>query len=377
MAQVTSGMLSESIKKIEYRVKYVIQILRGLELDYYRDLEQIIVVCNNLYKILGRVTPTITILFDDKDLYAIVKKWDDNIIYLIKNNRNSDDLRPTIEQHGDYTYKLLLELQSSLLNMYINPSDSSRWSNNETDQEEINELKRQLAEAREKLKNSTEDNAGLKEDVKKLKEDIEEREKALKQKEDNKEKELEERITGSFKILNEKLSILRNEEDRMKTEYVAYNFILCTLSVLVIIWLIILVVSITGKDSVKCWYTEIAPWYAPTPFVAAFFWVLIVFKNKANRYLLRIREELFKINYCEGLLLSISKLSKSTEEGAARVSDVLDTMVKSYINQIETSFLFESKKTERDTPVDASDITKAAEVITDFADKIKDIAKSK
>lgn len=387
MALVTGEMLFSLIDEILTTIKEI-RHLSGSKYDeylYYKSLNWRRAI---IYDYLANKNATT--LFYNEELQNILKEWKE-IEDSLLNGKNDDELRDKIAIISDKTFEYFTNFTNSILDEANTNPASSRWANNDTDQEEINDLKRQLAEAKVQLQNNNKDKDAINKDraalseekenltktIEALKKDIEERKKALKQKEDNKEKELEERITGSFKIVNEKLSILKNEEDRMKTEYVAYNFILCALSVLVIVWLIILVISITGKDSIKCWYTEIAPWYAPTPFVAAFFWVLIVFKNKANRYLLRIREELFKINYCEGLLLSISKLSKSTEEGAARVSDVLDTMVKSYINQIETSFLFESKKTERDTPVDASDITKAAEVITDFADKIKDIAKSK
>ena len=54
-------------------------------------------------------------------------------------------------------------------------------------------------------------------------------------------------------------------------------------------------------------------------------------------------EELFRIRYLEGLLLSVNKLSKSSDISINRINKAIDSMVESYLHQTERNFLTEDK----------------------------------
>lgn len=374
MAQVTSGMLAHLVGQIELYIKEVWRYSKGA-VDY-SEIENTIVACIDVHKMLLCANPSR--LFDNGELKAISKEWE-SIVSLIKQDGYNDPLHQRIAKNIDFTYQLLSELRKSLFNDNFTLSDSSRWASLDEYKEKLAELKIRIGEIKEELEISKENNAVLKEELVALTQKKENVEKKIEQKKEDvkKQEAYEDKITETFKELNGHIEILEKEEQRIQKEYNRCNWILVVLVVLVIVWFGYFLSHATGNVFIFNWYTQLAPWYTPIPFFAAFFWVIIVLRNRANRTLLTIRKDIFKIRYSEGLIKSISRLSDTFENGTKRVTDILDEMVKSYEHQIETSFIEESKKTERDTPVDASDITKAAEVITDFADKIKDIAKSK
>lgn len=265
------------------------------------------------------------------------------------------------------------------MNVQLAETHLSRWTNINDKKDQIVQIEKEIEETKKALEESQADKALLNEKIDALSEEKLRYEKIIKNKEDDdkNEKELEDRITKTFTDLTNRLDFLKKEETRNMVEYYVYNGILFLLMLGIALWLWILIKHTTDNNDATNWYLRFVPWYTPIPIFIAIFWVVIVFRNRANRYLLRIREELFKIKYSEGLLLAISRLSESTTAGAKRVTEVLDIMVKSYMNQIETSFLFESKKTERDTPVDASDISQITDTLSGLIEQVKGLTKSK
>lgn len=184
-----------------------------------------------------------------------------------------------------------------------------------------------------------------------------------------KEKEWDSRINDVFGDLNRSINTLNNEETRTQCEFWGCTIILSLLIIAIIVYLYVMVCKMsTIKEPSLLKYS---PWFTPLPFGVALFWVLIVLRNKANRYLLRIREEKFKITYIEGLVKAINKTSLSFDEGSKNITDILKSMVKSYSKQIEDSFIYESIKKERDTPIDASDIAKLYDKFSELLGKLK------
>ena len=250
----------------------------------------------------------------------------------------------------------------------FSPAQSSqllqpRLINKEENDKKIKELQEQM----ETLQNESAKIDQL-DEIKLQIEELKEQNK-IKEDDDAKEKEWDKRIRAVFDDLSKNLEILNNEEDRAQ---IVYRWATGVLFVLIGVFSYFMYLLVMKTSSIEDpTYIQYVPWFTPLPFAVALFWVDVVFRNRASRHLMRIREEKFKIQYIEGLVKAINKTSLSFEEGAKNITLILNQMVNSYSRQIENSFIYESKKIERDTPVDASDIEKLCNKLTELIGKIK------
>lgn len=162
-------------------------------------------------------------------------------------------------------------------------------------------------------------------------------------KEEQTESNWDKRIETAFEQLKACTQPVEDEKKKAEREYNIYCNCLVGVAVAVILWLIALYVAIfVCKISFTDWETFI-PYYLPIPVFVAFLWVLIVQKNRSNKLSIIMSEELFRIRYLEGLLLSVNKLSKNSDVAIIRINKAIDSMVESFMHQTERTFMSEEK----------------------------------
>lgn len=383
MDEVTKEYIIKFAQDLSFAVQEIRQLLKRsnrtfltseVRLKFYKTSR----ACNIIISFLAG-QGDLNFFYFDKRFGEVDTEWT-NIKILLVEHGLDDEVGTMINKTLDMTTSFLKNLYDNLVNIGKNKrKELNRWANVEEEKNRVTELEERIKKANEELKNSKKNNTVQKENIEALNQEKAELQKIIAQydAEAHKQKAYEDKITETFQELNGHIDILEKEECRIQIEYYICNVILVVLVALVVLWFGYFLSHATGNVFIFNWYTQLAPWYTPIPFFAAFFWVIIVLRNRANRTLLTIRKDIFKIRYSEGLIKSISRLSDTFENGMKRVTDILDDMVKSYEHQIETSFVEESKKIERDTPVDASDISQITDTLSGLIEQVKGLTKSK
>ena len=151
------------------------------------------------------------------------------------------------------------------------------------------------------------------------------------------------RIEDAFSILKGCTSFVEEEKKNANSEYSFYYHAIMALFVLAILWMCFLYQAIFSQHVCFFDWKSFLPYYLPIPILVALCWVFIVQKNRASKLSITMSEELFRIRYLEGLLLSVNKLSKSSEISINRINKAIDSMVESYLHQTERFFLTEDK----------------------------------
>jgi len=91
------------------------------------------------------------------------------------------------------------------------------------------------------------------------------------------------------------------------------------------------VFSISGFPSFKEYLTI----YLPLPVAGALLWGFIYQMNRAQRQLIVLAKSIHKVEYIQGLLLSINKLAPTIDDGITRINLALDKLINNYFNEKE------------------------------------------
>lgn len=151
------------------------------------------------------------------------------------------------------------------------------------------------------------------------------------------EKDWSQRIKESFDYLNSQTQHIKERRKSLEAEYHLFLYSLPLLFILLIIWYCKLHGHLIGIDEVKIdTFPHLLPFYIPIPMLAALFWICIVQKNRVNKLLMAIDEELFRINYLQGLLLATNKLAPTPQLAITRINKALDILTNSFLHQTES-----------------------------------------
>lgn len=148
------------------------------------------------------------------------------------------------------------------------------------------------------------------------------------------EKDWSQRIQESFECLSSQTSYIKERRASLDAEFHLFLYALPLLFILLIIWFCHLYGLL--KEMEVMTIAQLLPFYIPIPVLAAFFWICIIQKNRANKMLIAIDEELFRINYLQGLLLAANKLSATPQLAIKRINDALDSLIGSFLHQTES-----------------------------------------
>jgi|GEM_PF-6787637 len=163
------------------------------------------------------------------------------------------------------------------------------------------------------------------------------------------------RIKEAFEELSHFTNLIDKERKALNFEYKISAIIVFVLIVLICVWLWCFYDALLCKElKFPHWYS-IIPYYLPIPVLGGLLWVAIVQKNRANRNSITLSDKLFRIHYLEGLLKTSNTLSIDSSESISRTTSTIDTMLSSYLKQMETmeehthQFQLASEKNNVDT----------------------------
>lgn len=311
------------------------------------------------HQISRQFSSVLNMLKDNKDFYydeedssnALLLRWrhffmdaasmskDSRIKLYLKLWNNTDKLLQEIPSGykigSDYSEEIVrkraeedvnADLQSldKIRNEILNQIEQEKSKGDEANHVLLDTLEKSLAETQSQI-------------VQKQKE--QEEAKIEKQTETNWDK----RIEDAFAILKGCATYVEEEKIKANSDYSFYHHALMALVVLVILWMLFLYQTLFSQHIYITSWRSFLPYYLPIPILVALCWVFIVQKNRASKLSITIGEELFRIRYLEGLLLSVNKLSKSSDISINRINKAIDSMVESYLHQTERLFLTEDK----------------------------------
>ena len=255
--------------------------------------------------------------------------WFPNTIYLIertlKNYEKQDDVRK-IDYLRSRVYIIYRALKYELEKK--ESSDSSSYNSNEYFQRYIDELKARLDELE---KHNSEESETIKlekeETQKQLRKILYEFEQQKKK--DDASDKLEKDFSLAFAKLKKHIEPLISEKKRLNWMFYVY----AVLSLIVLVGLIILeFVYISKWDTANESWVYYLRYYIPVPLAGALLWAFIYQMNRAQRQLVLLSNQLYLIDYIEGILMTIPVVSPNVDIAAEKISNVLEDMVRRYIN---------------------------------------------
>ena len=246
-----------------------------------------------------------------KFLINLFLKEFDEIINLYKNLKRNFGENYAINTDDYYDNKIKeLEQRESELKQILNQPD-------EITQDEIFSAKFEAEEANRKLNE--------------LRKELE----AKKRQEDAKEN-WKQNIVETFNNLKTYLKPIKNEQRRLNVLFWVYLLMstLLVIAVIIIEWTAVGHIGLMKELPDFKTYILI---YLPLPVAGALLWGFIYQMNRAQRQLVVIAKSIHKVEYVQGLLLSINKLAPNVEDGITRINAALDKLINNHLNEKEVN----------------------------------------
>lgn len=158
----------------------------------------------------------------------------------------------------------------------------------------------------------------------------------LKKRLDDAKENWKQNIVQTFEDLKIYLQPIKDEHTRLNWLFWVY----LVMSLLVIIAIIriewIAVGHIELMNDLPDFKTYILI-YLPLPVAGALLWGFIYQMNRAQRQLVVIAKSIHKVEYVQGLLLSINKLAPNVDDGMIRINAALDKLINNHLNEKEVN----------------------------------------
>ena len=222
-------------------------------------------------------------------------------VYRLCKSKKTD----TVEYNTEtYYQKNISELEEKITKLETKQSEAKQSD----DQQE--KIRQELEEKKEQL-----------EQIKREKEE-------LKKKLDAQEN-LKGKISEAFVELKEHIKPLKAEKRRLNWMFGVYA-LLCIIVLAFLIYFEFIYLS--KWEQVPNKWIDYLKYYIPVPIVGGLLWAFIYQMNRAQRQLVLIANVLYRVDYIEGLLLSINLISPNVNYASEKISQVLDLMIKNYIS---------------------------------------------
>jgi hypothetical protein len=231
-----------------------------------------------------------------------------------------------------------------------------------TFEKKITDLNQQLSES----KQSQEQKEEITKDLEKTKEQLEQAKSnnAELEKRLDAQQNIKEKISNAFKELKTHISHLKKEKTRLNWMFGIYAF----LSFVVFVMLIIFELKYLSKWETPTNWIDYLPFYIPVPIVGGLMWAFIYQMNRAQRQLIFVANELYHVDYVEGLLQAINLISPDAASASEKISHVLDILIKKHISIPEGLF-------EKSLDKEISKDTINVDTFIELAKKVKDVIK--
>lgn len=291
---------------------------------------------------------------------------------------NSNPIPETNDQKtkcGDVVKRILKVLRYCI--SIPNKSNSLRSVSEKTIQDELKKLRTQRDYIAKQIENEEKErpNSSTLSDLKLVYKELEERleqlrlEKKESENDDMLEKDWDQRIKDSFNYLSNQTQCIKERRQTLDAEYHIFLYALFVLAILMVIWFCKLYGYLEGIGVIKIeTYTHLLPFYIPVPIMAALFWLCIVQKNRASKLLIALDEELFRINYLQGLLLATNKLAETPQSAIKRINKALNSLTNSFLHQTEN---YNMADKIQNLDIKGSDVTENLSTIKDLITVLK------
>jgi len=166
--------------------------------------------------------------------------------------------------------------------------------------------------------------------------DVTKKELDLKKRQEDAKNNWKENIIITFIELENYLKPIKNEQNRLNTLFWVY----LAFSGLLVIAIIIIECIAVHKVSISPTFPDFKEYitiYLPLPITGAMLWAFIYQMNRAQRQLIVIAKSIHKVEYVQGLLLSINKLAPTVEDGITRINAALDKLINNHLNEKEVN----------------------------------------
>ena len=291
-------------------------------------------------------------------VYDLVDTYND----FVKSEKDSNDYKTKQYQ----LYVLIYHLYEISRQIHSDRGDSDYNSKDfyenqiSTLEQKIIDLNQQLSESKrtkEQKEELTKDLEITKEQLEQAKSNNAELEKRL-----DAQQNIKEKISIAFSELKTHISHLKNEKTRLNWMFGIYAF----LSFVVFVMLIIFELKYLSKWETPTNWIDYLPFYIPVPIVGGLMWAFIYQMNRAQRQLIFVANELYHVDYVEGLLQAINLISPDAASASEKISHVLDILIKKHISIPEGLF-------ENSLDKEISKDTINVDTFIDLAKKVKDV----
>lgn len=152
----------------------------------------------------------------------------------------------------------------------------------------------------------------------------------------------EEKIKNAFNGLKGPISRLQAECDRLEFLYQLYAFI----SLLVIMFLLaiefVIYYKIHNSVSFLKW-EQYWPMVLPVPVAVGLLWGFITQMNRSQRQLVILANQIYEIEYIEGLLLALNTLSVDVGDSMVKINNAISRLIDNHINNMFIKKMDENK----------------------------------
>jgi len=276
-----------------------------------------------------------------------------NIFYLIYEDEDIKDKQTIIQGIKKIKYRLDKALVKSF-ELFEYFENRQNVVNSESF---YNEKILQLSQREKELLNALEETQGKSNvEIKRAKLEVEatknqilnlQKELEFKQKQEEAKEDWNNKITITFTDLKTYLNPIKDEHERLCFLYKVYMYMSAFLVVVVIFTVVLSLVKLCSIEGYppKMDYFKM---YIPLPIAGALLWGFIYQMNRAQRQLVAIAKSIHKVEYVQGLLLSINKLAPTVEDGIMRINAALDKLINNHLSEkgidTEEDLIKEEKK---------------------------------
>lgn len=152
----------------------------------------------------------------------------------------------------------------------------------------------------------------------------------------------EDKIRNAFSALKVPISRLETECNRLEYLYFIYAFI----SVLVILLLLAIEIVVYYKihnSATFLRWEQYWPMVLPVPLAVGLLWGFITQMNRAQKQLIILANQLYEIEYIEGLLLGLNTLSIDVKDSMVKINNAISRLIDNHINNMFTKKIDENK----------------------------------
>lgn len=254
---------------------------------------------------------------------------------------------------------------SRILNMFSEAQKEyySFWSNEISNNSAVNSVEyyntkiEELKIREKKLLDTIKTETGRsKEEIQKTQNELEkakatilkyENEREIKSKQEAAREDWKNIIVETFNDLKNYLAPIKLEKKRLQCLF--WGYLISSLLIVILIVIIeIVAVAKVGSISGYPGFKEYITIYLPLPVAGALLWGFIYQMNRAQRQLIVLAKTIHKVEYIQGLLLSINKLAPTIVDGITRINLALDKLINNYFSEKECNseedFIKEEKK---------------------------------